>query len=244
MTQPGSAQPDPDDEVFRKNAPGRSGIWGSLGSKSAWLVVLAGGVLLAAVAGLVMAQGGKAAAPATPQAVPVPSHLFPVTVNRHPGTRMVATSATNFQGQPVMVSCSSCHATTKPNLENREAQDLDQFHQGLQINHGNLNCLSCHNSSDYERLRLADGRGLDFVDSMTLCSQCHGPQRRDYDMGLHGGMSGHWDLTRGGRSRNTCVDCHDPHSPAFPAVMPVLPPRDRISVQGQPEHRTPGNLHP
>jgi hypothetical protein len=44
-------------------------------------------------------------------------------------------------------------------------------------------------------------------------------------------MNGHWDLTRGGRTRNTCINCHDPHAPAFPLVMPVLPPRDRVSVQ-------------
>jgi formate-dependent nitrite reductase cytochrome c552 subunit len=167
--------------------------------------------------------------------------LFPVVINRPQGTRMVATSLTNFQGQTVMVSCGSCHATTKPNIENRHSEDLDQFHQGLQMNHGNLNCLSCHNSADYDNLRLADSRSLDFSDSMTLCSQCHGPQRRDYDMGLHGGMNGHWDLTKGGRTRNTCVNCHDPHSPAFPLVMPVLPPHDRISVQPNKEHKTGNN---
>ena len=43
-------------------------------------------------------------------------------------------------------------------------------------------------------------------------------------------MNGHWDLTKGGRLRNNCVNCHDPHHPAYPLVQPVLPPRDRISV--------------
>jgi len=157
--------------------------------------------------------------------------LHPVLIRRPDGPPLLPTGLTNFQGQPVFASCSACHTTTKPNLENRRTEDLDQFHQGLKYNHGNLTCLSCHNSTDYDSLRLADTRSVAFVDNMTLCSQCHGPQRRDYDMGLHGGMNGHWDLTRGGRTRNTCINCHDPHAPAFPLVMPVLPPRDRVSVQ-------------
>jgi formate-dependent nitrite reductase cytochrome c552 subunit len=140
------------------------------------------------------------------------------------------TGLTNFHGQPVFAACSTCHTTTKPNLDTSRTEDLDQFHQGLNYNHGNLTCLSCHNSTDYDSLRLADTRPVAFADSMTLCSQCHGPQRRDYDMGLHGGMNGYWDLTRGGRTRNTCINCHDPHAPAFPLVLPVLPPRDRVSV--------------
>jgi hypothetical protein len=84
---------------------------------------------------------------------------------------------------------------------------------------------------------MADSRPVEFTAVMTLCSQCHGPQRRDYDMGLHGGMTGHWDLAKGGRSRNTCINCHDPHAPAFPLVMPVFPPRDRISVPAKPNGR-------
>lgn len=166
------------------------------------------------------------------------TNLFPVVIKRPPGPPQVKTSLTNFHGQPVLVSCSSCHTTTKPNLENRSAVDLDQFHQGLKYTHGNLTCLSCHNSGNYDTLRLADTQVVEFTDSMTLCSQCHGPQRRDYERGLHGGMNGHWDLTRGGRTRNTCVNCHDPHTPKFPQVLPVLSPRDRVSVPAAPASST------
>lgn len=157
-----------------------------------------------------------------------PSH--PVIIKKPAGTPKVATGLTNFHGEPVMAACASCHTTTTPNREIRAGSDLKKFHQGLKYAHGELSCLSCHNADNYQTLRLADGRALDFTESMTLCSQCHGPQRRDYDMGLHGGMNGHWDLRRGGRTRNTCINCHDPHAPAFPLVLPVLPPRDRISV--------------
>jgi nitrate reductase cytochrome c-type subunit len=156
--------------------------------------------------------------------------LHPVIIKRPEGPPKVATGLTNFHAQPVTVSCGACHATTKPNIETRASSDLDQFHQGLKYAHGNLTCLSCHNAMDYDSLRLADSRSVEFSDSMTMCSQCHGPQKRDYDMGLHGGMLGYWDLKKGGRTRNTCINCHDPHAPAFPLVMPVFPPRDRIST--------------
>ena len=146
------------------------------------------------------------------------------------GPPKIITGLTNLHGQSAMASCSACHSTTRPNIETRSAAELDQFHQGLKYQHGNLTCLSCHNATNYDTLRLADSRAVQFSDVMTLCSQCHGPQRRDYDMGLHGGMNGHWDLSKGGRTRNICINCHDPHSPAFPLVMPVFPPRDRISV--------------
>lgn len=167
--------------------------------------------------------------------------LYPVVIRRSEGPPLLPTGLTNYHGQPVFASCGACHATTQPNLDVRRAEDLDQFHQGLNYNHGGLTCLSCHNSANYDTLRLADTRSVEFPDSITLCSQCHGPQRRDYDMGLHGGMSGHWDLERGGRTRNTCINCHDPHAPAFPQVMPVLPPRDRVSV---PKPRKPMDSHP
>ncbi|HWQ93223.1 MAG TPA: hypothetical protein VN673_16230 [Clostridia bacterium] len=190
------------------------------------------GACLTAMAMLGLTQAGGEDHPVS-ASVEAGRFKHAVVIKRPPGPPLVATGLTNFHGQPVMATCGSCHATTKPSLETRRTEDLDQFHQGLNYTHGNLTCLSCHNSQDYETLRLADSRAIEFPDSMTLCSQCHGPQRRDYDMGLHGGMNGHWDLTRGGRTRNTCVDCHDPHSPAFPVVRPVLAPRDRASVPGK-----------
>ncbi len=194
----------------------------------ATLTVVGGAAVLWTVpAGAVPAA--KAATPSS-DAVVADAPLHPVIIKQPAGAPKVATGLTNFRREPVMASCSSCHATTTPKINTRHTEDLKQFHQGLKYMHGELTCLSCHNADNYDTLRLADGRALEFTDSMTLCSQCHGPQRRDYDRGLHGGMTGYWDLKRGGRERNTCINCHDPHAPAFPLVMPVLPPRDRISV--------------
>src|SRR5262245_14952649 len=54
--------------------------------------------------------------------------LHQVIIRGHEGPRKIATGRTNFQGQPVTASCSSCHATTRPNIETRSAADLRQFH--------------------------------------------------------------------------------------------------------------------
>jgi len=219
------------DRRWKRNAYGRV-----FGFRCGWKS-LAKILTLPALAGLVFGAAFADDRAETRQATVLTNTNAPlhaVVIKRPDGPPQVDTGLTNFHGQPVMASCSSCHATTKPNLDTRSTADLDQFHQGLKYNHGNLSCLSCHNSQDYDALRLADSRTVAFTDSMTLCSQCHGPQRRDYDRGLHGGMNGYWDLTRGGRTRNTCINCHDPHSPAFPLVMPVLPPRDRVAVPHKP----------
>lgn len=150
-------------------------------------------------------------------------------VRQRPAPR-VQTGLTDHAGRPATVACGTCHAVRQPNPANRASTDLDQFHQGLQIAHGGNTCLSCHNPGDYDSLKLADGRKVAFPDAIELCSQCHGPQRRDYDQGAHGGMNGHWDLKRGGRVRNTCIDCHDPHVPKFQAMHPMPPPRDRFQA--------------
>ena len=157
------------------------------------------------------------------QALPAPQ-LHPVQVRQPAGAPRVFTGQTNFHGQPVSVSCSTCHTTTRPNVQLRTSAELDEFHQQLKFNHGQLSCLSCHNAGDYDTLRMADGIALEFTNVQQLCAQCHGPQARDYKNGSHGGMTGYWDLSRGPRLRNNCTDCHDPHSPQYPTMTPVFPP--------------------
>ena len=166
-----------------------------------------------------------------------PPTNWTVHVRKPESAPKVLTGGTDFAGHPVAVNCSTCHATTTPNTNLRSGAELTTFHQGLSYKHGDLSCVSCHNSGNYDTLRLADGTALEFTEVMQLCGQCHGPQARDYRNGAHGGMTGHWDLTRGPRHRNNCVDCHDPHAPQYPKVMPVFKPRD-----GKPNpstHKTP-----
>lgn len=152
----------------------------------------------------------------------------PVHVRRPDGPPRVNTGLKDARGEPLLVSCTSCHATLPPNPANRSTADLDEFHQNVTTRHGTLTCLACHNRNDYDALSLADGQRVEFTEAMVLCAQCHGPQHRDYRHGAHGGMTGYWDLSRGPQRRNTCTDCHHPHRPAFEGMWPAPGPRDRF----------------
>lgn len=184
--------------------------------------LLAVPVLLVAISGANEEPRGE------PVAVPVADRtVHEVEVRRPAGPPRVRVAAADGS-LPVELACATCHATRPPNRSSRSTADLDEFHQGLVVAHGDNRCLACHNPSDYDSLRLADDRALAFVDVMQLCAQCHGGVARDYAHGAHGGMTGYWDLRRGARVRNNCVDCHDPHSPAIPPMVPTFKPRDRF----------------
>lgn len=156
----------------------------------------------------------------------VPAHR---PAGYHPA---VSAGVTDYHGQAVGVACMTCHSTKTPNLDAGHAGVVPaDFHQKLVYAHGGQSCLSCHNSQDYDALRLADGRKLAFAEAQKLCQQCHGPQTRDYLHGSHGGMNGYWDKTKGERTRRTCTDCHDPHAPAYPAWTPVFVPKDKGARQ-------------
>lgn len=150
---------------------------------------------------------------------------YPVVIRQPDGQLLVDSGKVNPRGEPILISCATCHDTRAPQVATNHPSQLDEFHQGLRYAHGDLTCLSCHQAEDYDMLRKSDGTSIKINDSINLCAQCHGPQYRDYRNGSHGGMTGHWDLTRGGRQRNTCIDCHDPHHPAYPLVTPVFPPK-------------------
>lgn len=166
----------------------------------------------------------------------IPLRRFPVEIRKPSGPPRVVTPLKNAHGSAVTVTCSTCHNTRQPNDQNRTVNDLDEFHGGMVFSHGTVSCLSCHNPSDYDSLKLADGRRVEFTDVMTLCGQCHGPQLKDYEHGAHGGMNGYWDLTRGPQVKNNCVDCHSPHSPQFPKMRPTFKPRDRFLETPRAEH--------
>lgn len=186
--------------------------------------VLLGGLAFVRVIGFSYFQDAK---PVNPKA-PAEPKSFSVHIRTREGPPMVKTAHLDSQGKPVFVRCATCHAVNEPNRTTHTGEELKAFHQGLKYQHGKLTCVSCHHEKDYDSLRGADNRKIPFANVMELCSQCHGPQARDYAHGAHGGMTGHWDLTKGTRSRNNCVDCHDPHHPAYPKVQPVFPPKDRF----------------
>ncbi|MCA9263470.1 MAG: hypothetical protein KDA60_06455 [Planctomycetales bacterium] len=153
---------------------------------------------------------------------------FDVIIRRPDGPPMIELTEPDPLGRVGKVNCSTCHSVRAPNFENRQSADLDEFHQGMEFVHGDLTCYSCHNPTDSDTLRRADGAAVEYPDVMHLCAQCHGNEARDYRRGAHGGMNGYWDLTRGGRVRNNCIDCHDPHAPAYPHMQPTFKTRDRF----------------
>ncbi len=182
------------------------------------------GFALAVVLPLVTGCGD--AEPPSPAARPTPlAAKLPVHTRAVPGVPHILVDA---GGQATKLACSTCHSMKQAVPTQRGGSGLRLFHQGLEVAHGNLTCLSCHNPDDYDALRLADGRRVPFERVMDLCAQCHGPQARDYAHGAHGGMSGYWDRTRGTQVRNQCTHCHAPHAPAYPTMRPTFKPRDRF----------------
>ena len=162
-----------------------------------------------------------------------PTARHPVVVRTPHGPPTVPTGTVDEKGRPVSLACATCHTTKPVNADAKLGTPLAYFHQKLVGKHGNLSCTSCHNPADgYASLRLADGKSVPYTAVMTLCAQCHGPQFRDYQHGAHGGMTGHWDLSKGGRTRNNCVDCHDAHAPKYPTVSPAPGPNDRFLPGG------------
>ena len=193
--------------------------------------VLVFGVVVAAAGFLIYERSFAPfeAEPAQDAVLPLQAKAsFGVEVRGIPTTPTVLTNALTHGGTPAEVACATCHTTRSPNVGNRTAGDLDSFHQGLVVQHGDLSCLSCHNDANYDTLKLADGTAVGFENTMQLCAQCHGPQSRDYKNGSHGGMNGYWDLSRGPRNRNACTVCHDAHAPAYPQLMPVFAPTDIV----------------
>ena len=187
-----------------------------------------------------------------------PKPKYAVEIRRPAGPPVIELQQPDPLGRVGRLSCSTCHSVRPPSPAVTSAADLKEFHQGLPLNHGSLTCYACHNPADMDRLRRADGAEIEYRDVMTLCAQCHGAQARDYEQYLHGGMTGYWDLTRGARLRNNCIDCHDPHAPQFPRMQPTFKPRDRFvkslpddqrqhapqPEQPQPEHPQPEQKRP
>lgn len=191
-----------------------------------------------AVLGIVLAAGGAAFVsthgqhqpPAVAVARTEPQHA--VEIHKPSGPPVFHTGIKDAHGNSVTIACAECHKTREHNPENRLGRPMAFFHQHQKGPHGNLACMSCHNPTDGNAsLRLADGTALPYAEVMQLCAQCHGPQYRDYQHGAHGGMTGYWDLSKGGRMRANCIDCHTPHAPKYQPVQPAKGPNDRGSAK-------------
>ena len=157
------------------------------------------------------------------------NEAHPVIIRKPSGPPRIELAGTDPQGRTGSVACSTCHSVRQANLENKTAATLDEFHQGMTFNHGNITCYACHNPNESDALRLADGSSVTYENVMTLCSQCHSKQADSFAHGAHGGMNGHWDLSRGPQMKNNCIDCHDPHVPKYPKMIVGFKPKDRFN---------------
>ncbi len=159
--------------------------------------------------------------------------LHEVTIHQPDSLTGLRASTTGPDGNPVSLRCATCHDGSPGADLARRRVEGDRMHAGLTMEHGELQCASCHSGDSLDQLHLASGEPVELVDAFTLCAQCHGPQTRDYNAGSHGGMNGYWDLRRGPRVRNHCIDCHDPHQPRYPDLVPMPAPRDRFLHRGR-----------
>ncbi|MBI2929277.1 MAG: hypothetical protein HYY24_26735 [Verrucomicrobia bacterium] len=145
--------------------------------------------------------------------------------------RVSAAELKRTGGDTSGLECNACHETNKVLKLEFDAQEnviLPKEHNDLVIRHGrhnrNSNCYNCHNPLNLEQLVTRDGRKLTLEESTRLCASCHGPTYRDWEVGVHGRTSGHWQRAAGAITRLDCVSCHHPHSPEFESLAPAPKP--------------------
>lgn len=146
--------------------------------------------------------------------------------------RMSAAELFRTGGDTSGMACYSCHDEKKPvvvHLDTNGVPVLPEAHRDLVLRHGRNNrndyCFNCHDSKNLELLRPREGQAFKLTESSRLCGSCHGPTYRDWEIGIHGRISGFWDRKQGAAARQDCTSCHDPHSPAFPSMKPGPGPR-------------------
>ena len=139
--------------------------------------------------------------------------------------------------------CYTCHEKAKPPPIRFDANHkiiIPKEHANITMGHGshdrNNLCYNCHNEADLLTLQVRDGRQLKFDQSPPLCGSCHGPTYRDWEAGVHGRTSGHWDLSLGTAQRLACVNCHDAHAPRIPAREPAPGPHTLREAGAKPPH--------
>jgi len=115
--------------------------------------------------------------------------------------------------------CTDCH---EDEPTNRRVRKLEDEHEDLELDHGTLWCLDCHDADHRNQLHLANEGRVDFDESWRLCTQCHGSKLADWRAGVHGKRTGHW---WGEKEYRTCVSCHAPHTPHFQPLEPKPPPK-------------------
>lgn len=158
-------------------------------------------------------KSGPAPVPLAPQATVDPSAL-------KPGPRRAAMAdPPSIRVGDTAQNCNACHQIFK---SSSPANTGSSFHANVVLRHGmNNRCTNCHDADDREKLTLRDGARVPFLETPTLCAQCHGTVFRDWQRGTHGKTMGSWRTGSSEQHRLTCNQCHDPHSPRYDSYQPL-----------------------
>ncbi len=119
--------------------------------------------------------------------------------------------------------CSECHNDfSSPARQNAEIPEHGAISE--RFNHGmNTLCVNCHHVSDRNSYVDHEGNPIPATEPARLCSKCHGPTYREWEVGIHGRQNGSWQQDNPARVKLLCVQCHDPHSPKFAPMVPDPP---------------------
>jgi hypothetical protein len=129
--------------------------------------------------------------------------------------------------------CIDCHADFPTRTMPRE---MVSDHKDLNYDHikGENWCFSCH-YKDLEkrnRVKLTSGIYRGPKDLIKLCRQCHGEKTAEWEIGIHGKITGTWK-TYGDRQmvKLGCHKCHSPHHPRAMKVIPMPGPKSRFKTE-------------
>jgi hypothetical protein len=121
-------------------------------------------------------------------------------------------------------SCAECHRERTPMPR---ASRQQPGHHDLITKHFTdaKKCSVCHTTGHVERLQLLTGDQTSSIP--TLCGQCHGIVKRNWDLGIHGKQSGGWKNS----ARIDCTRCHNAHDPKFkPMKAKPAPVRPKLGI--------------
>jgi len=120
-------------------------------------------------------------------------------------------------------NCMECHKLLTARWHYDDSRPLVE-HKDIQLDHGNNRfCLNCHHPTNRNAFVDYDGAEIAQADVVQLCAKCHGTTYREWNAGVHGRQNGHWDVTKGDKTKLRCIQCHDPHSPKFKDMKPLAP---------------------
>lgn len=119
--------------------------------------------------------------------------------------------------------CSECHTSLVPLAHQ---QEVIPVHNNVTLSHGlNTRCINCHHPKNRDVYVDHEGGEIPAEEPARLCSKCHGPTYREWELGIHGRQNGYWSAELGERKKLLCIQCHDPHNPAFKPMVPEPPPQ-------------------